>query len=122
MRVYGELVDDTVHKPGETTYDKYVPKAEECFYATVLIANAETTRFNGLKRELSNAFIKGNNEYPITLTAGYELLLKYDSGGNKVPEIEHKDTEPLTDVDTDTDDDKDTSRTDPLDNETKKFI
>ena len=112
MGLAGEQVDKDVHLPGEETYDSYVDYARERFWESVLIKNSDNKRFGGLKRELANAYVKGRNDYPGTLLATYELLLKYNC------EVKEKEIKPSntskTVSDSETESEKDT--------ETNKFI
>lgn len=83
MKEYGVVPDPTEHVPGNETYKVYRYAVEERFWATVFIINACNARYGGLKKDLANTFIKGQNDYPLTSVAAYELLLRYAAGGNK---------------------------------------
>lgn len=77
MQEDGIIVDETKHVPGDPKYDVFRDRARERFWATAMIVNADPSRFNSLKVELSNSFVKGTCEYPVTMAGAYDLLLKY---------------------------------------------
>ena len=51
--------------------------AEDSFLAIAFLENADSARFNGLSRELRNSMLLGQDNYPVHLTAAYDLLCNY---------------------------------------------
>ena len=77
MREKGVTIKPKLHLPGNTTFESYRIEAQERFWATVFIMNTCSERFGSLKKDLANAYAKGNMEYPTSLTSAYELALKH---------------------------------------------
>ena len=51
--------------------------AEDSFLAIAFLENADSARFSGLSRELRNIMLLGQDNYPVHLTAAYDLLCNY---------------------------------------------
>jgi hypothetical protein len=49
------------------------------YFGTMLLRNSDNHRFDDLKHDLSNAFAKGRDEYPTTLTDAHQMLLSHKS-------------------------------------------
>mmetsp|Transcript_26895 Transcript_26895/g.38143 ORF Transcript_26895/g.38143 Transcript_26895/m.38143 type:complete len:435 (+) Transcript_26895:354-1658(+) len=52
-------------------------KAQEQFFAILLIQQADKVRFRQLIADLENSFIMGEDCYPKTITKAYEILVNY---------------------------------------------
>ena len=58
--------DNTIKNPDKaTTYH---------FLAIALLKNADPIRYTSLWRDLENDMLKGNNNYPVTLSGSFNLL------------------------------------------------
>ena len=51
--------------------------ASEKYYATMMIQNANPTKFGSFNAELSNEFMKGRDNYPLTLAKARDYLVNY---------------------------------------------
>eukprot|EP00957_Ditylum_brightwellii_P071203 5412648-Ditylum_brightwellii.AAC.1 len=58
---------------------------KEAYLAYVFLSNANKIKFAPLLRELANAYLHGNNEYPQTITAAHKLLVRWEGGSYAIP-------------------------------------
>eukprot|EP00957_Ditylum_brightwellii_P157615 11996285-Ditylum_brightwellii.AAC.1 len=59
--------------------------AKEAYLAFVFLSNANKTKFAPLLRELANSYLRGNNNYPRTVTAAHKLLVGWEYGAYTLP-------------------------------------
>ena len=62
-----------------TEYDLYEVEitAKEQFLAVAFLLGADTVRYGTCVKAMQNAYLKGNNDYPQTVTAAYHFLLHW---------------------------------------------
>jgi hypothetical protein len=51
--------------------------AEERFLETSFLLNSDRSRYGRLIEEIENTYIQGQNRYPLTVTAAYNLLVNW---------------------------------------------
>ena len=58
-------------------------RCKEQYVAYAFIYKSDNDRYNKLKEELQNDYMKGNNNYPDTLVEAYQMLTNYRQPNNK---------------------------------------
>ena len=61
-----------------TTADERQTHIRERYCAAHLIRNSDNSRFLELKNELATSYLRGRDEYPLTIAAAQSVLLKYE--------------------------------------------
>eukprot|EP00957_Ditylum_brightwellii_P023850 1799147-Ditylum_brightwellii.AAC.1 len=59
--------------------------AKEAYLAFVFLSNTNKAKFAPLLRELANSYLRGNDDYPRTITAAHKLLVGWESGAHSLP-------------------------------------
>lgn len=64
-----------------------ISRREEKQKALYFINKLDKTRFGGMMDDLQNAYDRGRNEYPVSLTSAYQMALNYRENGRRVDSL-----------------------------------
>eukprot|EP00957_Ditylum_brightwellii_P194535 14817531-Ditylum_brightwellii.AAC.1 len=59
--------------------------AKEAYLAWIFLSNTNKVKFAPLLRDLANSHLRGNDEYPRTITATHKLLVGWEGGTYSIP-------------------------------------
>eukprot|EP00957_Ditylum_brightwellii_P177866 13548177-Ditylum_brightwellii.AAC.1 len=59
--------------------------AKEVYLAWVFLSNTNKVKFALLLHDLANSHLRGNDEYPRTITAAHKLLVGWEGGTYSIP-------------------------------------